>query len=73
MGQIKLANPMLVARSGDTAIIVSGDDTDNPMTDAQLWTPGEGYSDLQPLQVHLKFMYYLDDVLPPRPWQEPTP
>lgn len=73
MGQIELANPLLVARSGDTLIIGEADYIDNPMTQAQLWTPGEGYSPVRPLQVHLKFLYYLEDVVPPQPWQEPAP
>ena len=72
MGQIDLTNPLLIARSGRTMIIVSGDDRGNPMTGAQLWTPGEGYSEVKPLQVHLKFMYYIEDVDPPEPWSEPA-
>jgi hypothetical protein len=72
MGQIELANPLLVARSGGTAIIISGDDADNPMTGAQLWSPDEGYSSVKPLQVHLKFLYYITDVIPPQPWVEPV-
>ena len=73
MGQLELANPLLISRSEDTAIIVSADDYGNPMTGAQLWSPDEGYSAVRPLQVHLKFLYYTKSVRPPEPWVEPTP
>ncbi len=72
METLKLPNPLLVARSADTMIIAAGDYPMNHNTLAQLWTPGQGYSPVRNLQVHLKFMYYLEEVSPPEPWQEPT-
>jgi hypothetical protein len=72
MGQIALTNPLLVARSGGTAIIVSADDADNPMADAQVWRRDTGYGSVKPLQVYLKFLYYVEDVIPPVPWVEPA-
>lgn len=69
MGELKLVNPLLILRSGAIAVLVSDADRDNPLADAQLWSPTVGYSEIQPLAVHLKFMYYLEKVVPPQPWR----
>lgn len=70
MGQLTLLNPLLVARSGNIAIIVGSDDRANPLADAQLWSPANGYSDVRVLAVHLKFMFYVTWLATPTPWQE---
>lgn len=69
--ELGLIDPVIVARSGDMVLIANGDVVDNLDTDAQAWTPTEGYSEVKPLQVFLKFLYYLDEVNPPAPWVEP--
>lgn len=69
--ELRLTNPAIVARSGDMVLIANGDVLDNLDTDAQTWAPTEGYSEVKPLQVWLKFLYYLDEVNPPEPWVEP--
>lgn len=69
--ELRLTNPVIVARSGDMVLIANGDVLDNLDTDAQTWTPTEGYSEAKSLQVFLKFLYYLDEVNPPEPWQVP--
>lgn len=72
MGQLMLKQPLLVARNDVVSVLAEADYADNPMTAAQLWRGGEGYSDVQPLGVHLKWLYFLEDVIPPQPWSEPT-
>lgn len=70
--ELRLTDPVIVARNGDMALIASGDVVTNLDTDAQTWSPEEGYSEVKPLQVWLKFLYYLDEVQPPQPWIEPA-
>lgn len=71
---LEIANPVIVARSGDAVVLMpAGANPQAPQTQGQVWTPGDGYSRLEPLQVHLKFLYYLEEVNPPQPWQEPAP
>lgn len=72
MGQLMLQSPLLLARNDAVSVIAEADFQDNPMTDAQIWRAGEGYSEVQPLGVHLKWLYFLQDVIPPEPWSEPT-
>ncbi len=72
MGQMKLVDPMIVGRSDSLYLLASGDVSTNRLTDAQTWEPSSGYSEVLPLQVWLKFLYYLDNVIPPEPWIEPT-
>ena len=72
MDQVALANPLLVARSGKTSVIISNAGLNDPMTDAQLWSQERGYSAVQPLGVHLKWLHYIDEVNPPESWQEPN-
>ena len=72
MDELKLKKPMLVARNSAVFVIAESDFRANPMTDAQVWRVDGGYSEVQPLQVHLKFTYYLQDVIPPEPWSEPA-
>lgn len=72
MGQLTLTDPVLVALSGETRIIAEANFQDDPLALAQLWKPGRGYGEAKPLQVHLKFLYYIEDVIPPKPWVEPT-
>lgn len=67
---IRLTNPVIVARTDNVALIAKGDVPDNPNTDAQTWSATEGYSEVKPLQVWLKFLYYLEPVDPPVPWVE---
>lgn len=69
--ELGLTDPVVVARSGDMVLIANGDVISNLDTDAQTWTPVEGYSEVKPLQVWLKFLYYLNEVNPPVPWVEP--
>lgn len=71
MGQLMLKEPLLVARNDVVSVLAEADFQDNPMTNAQLWRGGEGYSDVQPLGVLLKWSYYLEDVTPPQPWVAP--
>lgn len=68
---MKLDNPVLVGITGDLRLIASGDVLANPNTDAQTWSERDGYSEVQPLQVWLKFLYYIEAVNPPEPWTEP--
>lgn len=72
MEQVALPDPLLVARSGKTSVIIGSDGLSDPMTDAQLWSQERGYSDVQPLGVHLKWLHYLEEVNPPQPWREPS-
>lgn len=72
MGEIKIQGPLLVGRSGDTLIIAGSNFRTDPLADAQLWTPTNGYSKIAPLQVHLKFLYYVEEITPPQPWIEPS-
>lgn len=68
-----LSNPVVVARNGDFVLLVSGDDDLKDInTLAQTYAPDEGYSATKPLQVWLKFLYYLEEVNPPEPWHEPV-
>ena len=69
--QLELTNPVAIAVAADTWVIISRQGIDDPMTPAQLWSPGNGYGDVQPLGVHLKWLYYLEYLEPPRPWVEP--
>jgi len=71
MGQLEIDEPLLVARSGKTSIITSGNGLNDPMTNAQLWSQERGYSDVRPLGVHLKWLYYVQEVNSPEPWIEP--
>ena len=71
---LSLTNPFEVARSGDAVLLVAQSNLAQLRsieTQAQIWQPGEGYSEAQPLQVMLKFLYYVEDTIPPRPWVEP--
>ena len=72
MGQIVIPNPVVIYTDGDETIIVAADGANDPMALAQVWEPGRGYSDAKPLGVWLKFLYYLDAVIPPQPWVEPN-
>lgn len=70
--ELKLIKPVIVAHNGDMVLLANGDVVSNFDTDAQTWSPGEGYSSVKPLQVWLKFLYYLEEVNPPQPWIEPV-
>lgn len=75
MGQLALANPMEIARSGNDVILVAQADLKQLQdieTKAQIWRPGEGYFSPTPLQVMLKFLYDLTETQPPVPWVEPS-
>ncbi|TXH11113.1 MAG: hypothetical protein E6R03_14660 [Hyphomicrobiaceae bacterium] len=72
MGQLALKEPLLIARNDAVLVLAEADFQENPMTNAQLWRVGSGYSEVQPLGVHLKFLYYLEDVIPPQPWSDPV-
>lgn len=73
MGQIALQNPVVVyTDDDDEVVLIAADGINDPMTPAQTWEPGEGYSEVKPLGVWLKFLYYLEEVNPPTPWVEPT-
>jgi len=68
---LQIINPVVIATSADVSIIVSSADEGNLDAMAQLYSEDEGYSPVKPLQVHLKFLYIVDDVAPPRPWEDP--
>lgn len=70
--ELRLTDPVIVARNGDMVLITSGDVATNLDTDAQTWSLEEGYSEVKPLQMFLKFLYYLEEVRPPQPWIEPA-
>lgn len=72
MTSLQLDNAVVVATSGPTFVLVAGDDAGNRDAAAQLYTPGEGYSAVRPLQVHLKFLYAVIATEPPQRWTEPT-
>ena len=65
-----LTKPMIVAKSGPAVLLTEGGALDD--ADAQTWSPTEGYSEVKPLQVWLKFLYYLEEVDPPEPWEDPS-
>lgn len=70
--QLVLVDPVEIGRSGDTVILVAADDVDNLHSiriKAQLWRPDTGYSEPKPLQVMLKFLYYVEETTPPQPWR----
>ena len=72
--ELRLTNPVIVARSGDAVLLVSeGEDPRAMSTLGQMWDPRDGYGEPNPVQVHLKFLYYIEEVDPPEPWQEPPP
>lgn len=68
---MKLDNPLLIAISGELYLIAEGDVLTNTNTNAQTWSKRHGYSEVELLQVWLKFLYYLEEVNPPQPWSEP--
>lgn len=72
MGQSAIDKPMIVARSGPAVLLVSAENLSDPMADCQKWDKQDGYSDIKPLGVWLKFLYYLEEVNPPEPWHEPV-
>lgn len=72
MGQSAINQPMIVARSGKSVLLVGADNLTDPMADCQKWHPAEGYGDVKPLGVWLKFLYYLVEVNPPEEWTEPA-
>lgn len=72
MGQIVIPIPVVIYTDGDESIIVEAAGVNDPMAPAQVWEPGRGYSEVKPLGVWLKFLYYLDAVIPPYPWTEPN-
>lgn len=72
MGQSALTNPVVVYRSGQSVLLVSAKKIDDPMADCQTWHPRDGYSEVKPLGVWLKFLYYLEEVTPPEKWVEPA-
>lgn len=69
---LTITKAVVIARDTDAVLLVSADDLGNPMAPAQTWAPGEGYSDVKPLGVWLKFLYYLAEVNPPEKWIEPA-
>lgn len=69
---LQIDKPVVVARSGNAVLLMAAGGNPADMgTFGQLWSPDGGYSELRPLQVHLKFLYYVEAVNPPQPWQEP--
>ena len=70
--ELEIQSPMVIASSVDVAVIVSAADVDNVDAPAQLYVPGDGYSQVKPLQVHLKWLYIINDINPPEPWIEPS-
>lgn len=68
---LQLTNPVIVARSGQLVLLAESDVTTNKNTNAQTWQPDTGYGRVKSLQVFLKFLYHLEVVNPPQPWQEP--
>lgn len=75
MTDLTINTPYLIARSGETAILVDEADLDH-LQDlhviTQLWSPRSGYSTPRPLQQALKFLYELETVTPPEPWRKPA-
>lgn len=72
--ELQLSQPYVVFRSGDIRVLVHDGihaDLDALDTQAQLWNPRGGYSDVRLLQSVLKFLYELEVVTPPQPWSEP--
>lgn len=70
--KLALVEPVEIARSGDTVILVAAGDLGNLhsiSTLAQLWQPATGYGEPKPLQVMLKFLYYVEETKPPQPWR----
>ena len=67
MNELQIENPMLVARDGETVLLMSRGDLGKPNAPAQTWSPDNGYGRVQPLQVWFKFLE-LTDVNPPEPW-----
>lgn len=70
--QLALVDPVEVARCGDTVILVAAGDLAklrDIQTIAQMWQPNTGYGAPKPLQVMLKFLYFVEETTPPRPWR----
>lgn len=70
--ELRLTDPVIVARGSGRVLLANGDVANNDNTDAQTWTAEDGYSQVRPLQVWFKFLYYIEEVNPPQPWQEPS-
>lgn len=70
--ELRLTDPVVVARGTGLVLLANGDVADDDNTDAQTWTAEDGYSDVKPLQVFFKFLYYIEQVDPPEPWTEPA-
>lgn len=66
-----LKDPLVVATSANMWLIADRDFATNLRANAQTWSAADGYSEAKPLQVWLKFLYYLEEVNPPYPWVEP--
>lgn len=70
---LQLSRPYVVFRSGDIRVLVGAESISNLDaldTQAQLWNPRNGYSDIRLLQSVLKFLYEIETVTPPQPWSE---
>lgn len=70
--ELQLTSPVIVARSGQIVLLAESDVATNKNTNAQTWQPDMGYSEAEPLQGLLQFLYYLEEVNPPAPWTEPN-
>lgn len=69
---LEIEKPMIVGRVNGGVLIASETDAiaQNPMADVQLYEVGsKTYSDVKPAAVWVKFLYSIEPVTPPRPFE----
>lgn len=67
---LKIEQPVVVAELEDLKVLTEGAKLGDIEALAQTYDDDNGYGEVIKLQVLMKFMYFLDDVDPPREWED---